>query len=589
MKPSARSVAAATRCSFANWFLAILCAVFCTIISASSAVDSQTGAKELTPTEQWVVAQATAGKVANLARQFPADKRKLSAAFLKDLLTGEQLGFNPSRNGVRIIGALIDEPIDLTSAQIPCDVELTQCQFNKDVIFKNAKVEGHAFFNGSVFEGQVSFTEADIAQDFSINFATYQGQQHDLSFVGMKVGRDAFFNGTVFEEAVYFDRADIANDFYVASAKFQNKQSGASFNSMKVGGSAWFALASFDGPVDFQYAKLGNLSAENAQFNGEEQIRETTGFDWSKIAMTNNFESIKCEGSGFFGGAIFKGSVSFAKSSFLDLLIGKTDLKSGPASIPQLDLSFTSIKRRLQISRIRVRNLIASWLRVEGQAEFSDLTVEHYADLHDSDFAVLNLSQCNWPKRAKGFRIYGLNFKALRAADEQSESHKVLLKLAGQSDYSPDVYGNLEAFFKREGSTADADQAFIEGKCRERKKYRDDGDWSYWLGSWVLDLLVGYGRHPGRAAILCTILVALGCILFAPKKMEPQNPEETPRVYSRFWYSLGLFLPFVDLQANKVWKPKADRTVLRHYMRVHILLGWILIPIVLAALTGIIK
>jgi len=71
--------------------------------------------------------------------------------------------------------------------------------------------------------------------------------------------------------------------------------------------------------------------------------------------------------------------------------------------------------------------------------------------------------------------------------------------------------------------------------------------------------------------------------------MEPRNPSEAPRVYSRFWYSFGLFLPFVDLQADRVWKPKADQTFLRDYMRVQMLLGWILIPIVLAALTGLIK
>jgi hypothetical protein len=95
--------------------------------------------------------------------------------------------------------------------------------------------------------------------------------------------------------------------------------------------------------------------------------------------------------------------------------------------------------------------------------------------------------------------------------------------------------------------------------------------------------------RPWQAGIPCAVLVALGCLLFSPKKMEPQKPEDTPRVYSRFWYSLGLFLPFVDLQADKVWKPKADQTFLRNYMRVHIMLGWILIPIVLAALTGLIK
>ena len=110
-----------------------------------------------------------------------------------------------------------------------------------------------------------------------------------------------------------------------------------------------------------------------------------------------------------------------------------------------------------------------------------------------------------------------------------------------------------------------------------------------WVGSYLLDWLVGYGRRPWQAGIPCAALIALGCVLFSPKKMEPQKPDDAPRVYSRFWYSLGLFLPFVDLQADKVWKPKADQTFLRNYMRVHIMLGWILVPLVLAALTGLIK
>ena len=71
--------------------------------------------------------------------------------------------------------------------------------------------------------------------------------------------------------------------------------------------------------------------------------------------------------------------------------------------------------------------------------------------------------------------------------------------------------------------------------------------------------------------------------------MEPQKPADARRVYNRFWYSLDLFLPFVNLQADDVWKPKTNERFLRHYVRLHVMLGWILIPIVLAALTGLIK
>lgn len=149
-----------------------------------------------------------------------------------------------------------------------------------------------------------------------------------------------------------------------------------------------------------------------------------------------------------------------------------------------------------------------------------------------------------------------------------------------------DVYSKLDEFFARLGHRADANKIFVAGKRRDRAENLRG---IYWFGSWMLDWLVGYGRHPWRAGIPCAFFVVLGCFLFLPSRMEAQDPEDAQRVYNPFWYSLGLFLPFVDLQADKIWKPKNDRWFLRHYMRVHILLGWILVPILLAAISGLIK
>ncbi len=225
-----------------------------------------------------------------------------------------------------------------------------------------------------------------------------------------------------------------------------------------------------------------------------------------------------------------------------------------------------------------------------GQSAFlHNVVFEGPVALRYADVAWLDLSGASWPKIVAQFDIQGLSYKYIRAAPREPESHEALLKLAKQSVYAADVYSNLEEFFLRQGYRGDADRAFIAGKRREREAYRRSGQWFPWLGSYLLDWLVGYGRRPWQAGIPCVVLVALGCALFSPRKMEPQRPDDVPRVYNRFWYSLGLFLPFVDLQADKVWKPKADQTFLRNYMRVHVLLGWILIPIVLAALTGLIK
>src|SRR6266567_5778257 len=462
--------------------LGIFFAVFLTIIYASSAV-AKTGAGALNPVETWVVAQVRIGEIADLSKQFPdkeKDKRRLSAHFLEDLLMGALTGLKPHRHGVRIIGAIIDEPIDLQNAQIRCQVWLDHCQFNKSVTFYGANFAEFVSFENSAFKAEANFES-------------------------MKVGGTAFFQNAVFDGPVNFVGANIASDFGAQGAKFQNKEQGANFESMKVRHTAFFQNAVFDGPVNFVGANIAsNFQANGVQFQNMEQRA--------------NFNSMKVGGAALFNDAVFEGSV----------------------------------------------------------------------DLRNADFAWLDLSSPFWPKDAAQFSMQGMSYKYIRAGPlyDEPESHKALLTLADQSVYTADVYSNLEEFFLRQGYRDDADRAFIAGKRRERKENLHDLGW---LGSWLLDWLVGYGRRPWQAGIPCAVLVALGCVLFSPKKMEPQKPEDTPRVYSRFWYSLGLFLPFVDLQADKVWKPKADQTFLRNYMRVHIMLGWILIPIVLAALTGLIK
>jgi hypothetical protein len=51
-------------------------------------------------------------------------------------------GVKLHRHGVRIIGAIIDEPIDLENAQIRCEVWLDHCQFNENVTFARANFAG---------------------------------------------------------------------------------------------------------------------------------------------------------------------------------------------------------------------------------------------------------------------------------------------------------------------------------------------------------------------------------------------------------------------------------------------------------------
>jgi len=752
---------AVTTVSPINWFSGICLAAFLTICYPSTGV-AKSGAGELNATEEWVVTQTRAGEIADLSKQFPdkeKDKRKLSAHFLEELLMGALPGIKLHRHGVRIIGATIDEPVDLENAQIPCELWLEHCQFNasadfnsanfagtvsfensafkadagfnsmkvgravfndavfegpvdfisadianfeangakfqnkeKDATFNSMKVRGYAFFKNAVFEGPADFGSVDIAGNLEAQGAKFQNKEKIANFSSMKVGGDAYFNDGVFEGPVSFILADIASNFSGHGARFQNKEKGANFSSikirgyafflggavfegaanfasaniastfaapgakfqnkekeanfggMKVGGYAFFNDAVFEGPVNFALAEIATaLSANEAKFQNKETeanfssmkiggytffndavFEGPVNFVLSEIAgnfhaneakfhnkeREANFNAIKIRGDAFFKNAVFEGPVNLVsadiasnleaqgvkfqnkekEASFGGMKVGgyavfNEAVFEGPVNFVGADVAgnFAAGKARF---KNKEKDASFGGMKLGGHAFFNDAVFEGTVNFNYADFAWLDLSNTVWPKAAAKFHMQGMSYKYLRAAPNEPESHRALLKLADRSAYSADVYNHLEEFFLRQGYRDDADRAFIKGKRRERKENLHGLSW---VGSCLLDWLVGYGRRPWQAGIPCAALVALGCVLFSPKKMEPQKPEDTPRVYSRFWYSLGLFLPFVDLQADKVWKPKADQTFLRNYMRVHIMLGWILVPLVLAALTGLIK
>ncbi|HYJ05182.1 MAG TPA: hypothetical protein VEX43_08610 [Chthoniobacterales bacterium] len=490
------------------------------ILITALAANAQTAPAKLNPAEEWVIEQVKAGKIADLSEKFPnKEDRKLGATFLEDLLTGGK----PNRKGVRLSGAIIDEEIDLTNAQILFEVRLQKCEFRRSATFVRANFTSSVSFNSSLFKRGADFNS-------------------------MKVGDSAFFRTTGFEGPADFSWTEIAGNFEADWAQF-NENAEASFNSMKVGGAASFEKAVFEGRVDFSWSHiLGTFDAEGTKFKNKETVA--------------NFNSMKVGHNAFFREAVFVAPAAFSGAE----IIGQFDVQKAHFGNEKEGASFNTMKI--------------------GSAFFQNAEFKGPVDFRFVDVNWISLSSVSWPRNGRWLDMTGMTYEYIRADAPGLQPHDALLKLIDQSPFSPAVYGNLEAFFLRQGYRAYADQAFIAGKRRERREHLSGFEL---VASWLLDQVVRYGRQPSRAGVFCAFFVAFGAALFSPKRMELQQVQTTPRTFNRFWYSLGLFLPVVNLESDKVWKPKPDQTFLRNYMRVHILLGWILVPLVLAALTGLIK
>ena len=110
--------------------------------------------------------------------------------------------------------------------------------------------------------------------------------------------------------------------------------------------------------------------------------------------------------------------------------------------------------------------------------------------------------------------------------------------------------------------------------------------WNYFI-----HYFVGDGTTPERAFLWSILVVIVGMAVFWKESdMEKQNPlEDRQQPYNPLWYSLDLFVPFVDLHSDNIWMPGKAHSFKLAYMLIHKILGWVLIPVGIAAFAGIVK
>lgn len=545
--------------------------------------------------EAWIKEQVTADEAADLRTRWPQEEdRIISPTFLQDLLTSKITDVKIQRRGVRIYGAVLIEPIDLRYAEVAFPVELRWCRFEKRVdmafsvfsrtldlsdshfrrnaAFSAIKVGSTAFFRRTTFAGSVDFVMAEITGQLVCANAKFTSEKHEANFKGMKVGGTAFFQKATFAGAVNFGGAEIAGQLDCANAKFASEKYEANFNGMKVGRTARFDTATFAGAVDFRGAEIvRQFDCDNAQFTSTKHEAK--------------FNDMKVGATAIFRKATFAGNVDFADGEFLDLILSGT--LEEPMRISNLDLSRTTIKRKLRFRDAEFETFRASSLNVKGPATLMRVTFHNTVKLDHADIRSLTLEKVTWPKGPEtSFLLDDMTYRHL-SAGEMPAAFPVLLELAEHSSFSASVYSTLEEFLMRQGMEDRADDVFVAYKKRLRQTNLEGGKW---LWNWFLGLLVRHGRSPHRAFYACGGVLLIGLVVFWSKSgMQRKKKDEAGTPYNPLWYSLGLLLPFINLQIEDAWVPKSTRRFALAYMRLHTIAGWVLIPVGLAALTGFIR
>lgn len=313
-----------------------------------------------------------------------------------------------------------------------------------------------------------------------------------------------------------------------------------------------------------------------------------------------------------------------------------------------LDLSGAVVTGNLQIREWKLHDLTADYLQVQRSADFHRLYILGDTSLERSKLDTITFQDSVWPEEpesskehGKDLRLDGISYRHIAHTTgcgvRKDES---LSGLASRADYSASMYENIETFHGLTGRPDLAKTIFLARKQRERAETLRCGEltmnpalsrrslallrerWFPCTRDWFLGVSVDHGRSPGNAFVYSGAVVAAGWVFFeimyrnsAIKPLGSTNTQSpSPRTRRRrrrvtqplgttgpdsnmckfksSWYSLEIFVPGVNLGVANHWTPnEATRwgRIAMSWARCQKVLGWILIPIGLAAIAGLLE
>ncbi len=262
---------------------------------------------------------------------------------------------------------------------------------------------------------------------------------------------------------------------------------------------------------------------------------------------------------------------------------------------------------------------------IEGNFEMNGITRPEVMelDLSHSHIELLADKKFNWPEKGKLF-INGLKYNNIK----QHEYKKSIYYVGENYDpnvrlnwirrnysqmFNPQPYDQLAKVYLNEGRKDYHDKVMI-AKYKDYYENHNNFIKDVWSGFWRL--IFCYGYCPFRIIVWDMVIIILGALLFCRGYKEGKiiqankfysEEREVKIRFTPFFYSLDVFLPIINLDMQKNWKPIIphnslnDKSFLRKYRRMikvyylylwyvfQIVSGWILNIILITVLTGLIK
>jgi hypothetical protein len=449
--------------------------------------------------------------------------------------------------------------VDFTDAHFGCELVCDNATFKGPVTFKAVECGGSGSFDRCRFitetriedEAEINFNWASFGRNLWCRGAVYAAE---VNFRSLKCGYNAFFKNTSFDEEVDLRFLDLGRDldlrwtFWAKRAKLAQIQVP---KKLSLGG------ACFQGPVDLYDSNIGVLELWDPNHPDDEAIQVRT-----------------------------------TREDTLEVIVGKDQ-----DELEELERTEEDAERLASKLERPIRKVVP----FGGDAKDAKKAEEWIEKLFP--FKLRD------ERSLTGLNLTGTTFARFHGGPNDRLAQKLALKLANKQDptkFSMDPYLQLRDHYLKIGDEARAREMRVQGYHGLRENaWQKEGRTSWtskrWLAEYLLYRPTSYGYRVWHLLLPSLLLLFIaGTIMFwptealSPTSPETKGPAEIPpnsnfaaKVFERSVYSLDLLIPALDLRYEAMWMPSQLHSLA--YAIVHSILGWVLIALLLAWLTGVIK
>ncbi len=474
--------------------------------------------------------------------------------------------------------------------------------------FNNSEIEGNVIMDKALFEDVLNFSNVTVNGNFDANSLHLTGNDN-FNFMELYVKGDAYFSDAIFDvPEINFNYAKFDGSLYLESIHCSGTfQAGGT----TIAGGLNMDNSQCSGNVNFTHSSIGSAYLSNSNFENLSLGSSTIYF----IDLSNsNFENVNLSSStsnliyldtininGSFqarrlNAAIIKGNAMHFNSpthaiEFYGVVVDDVIFENLTAK-GSIDFSFMKISRNLDIKKCSVKSADLEYIDIGGKLDCKNGKITGNLDLSNAKIGTLDISSFSYPNLyeknpSDTFAINGLTYNTIIIGKQDNEdSLKKFLTFINNAKFAEDAYFKFEKYLNNIGRKVFADEVYVTFRERDRqhKIFFDKvvDSLLYWL--------IDYGRKPQLAFGWSLIIVLLGMIIFwKEERMQLKRKDEFYPPYNAWWYSLGLFLPINVMETSAYWTPNPKYKFLRLYMHIHALLGWVLLPLGLAAISGLVK